>query len=41
MSNEHDFFQTTLGLHVEMNFTTLLESQGIQPSYDHKYEVCV
>jgi ribonuclease I len=37
MSDEHSFFNTTLGLHEAMNFTLLLENQGIRPSYSHKY----
>ena len=39
MSDEHSFFKTTLGLHEKMNFTALLQSQGIVPSYDHEYNV--
>ena len=41
MADEHGFFNTTLALHERMNYTTLLSNQGIEPSYDHKYKVCI
>ena len=41
MADEHGFFNTTLALHERANYTTLLSNQGIEPSYDHKYKVCI
>lgn len=40
MSNEYNFFSTTLKLHEEHNITIMLEKHGIKPSYDHHYKVC-
>ena len=40
MATEKEFFGTVLELHGDrMNFTTLLEDNGIFPSYDTTYKV--
>lgn len=41
MQTENEFFSTVLGLHEKpMNFTALLSSQGVHPSYNHTFRVC-